>query len=84
MCSVAKTGRTTLTLCYLSEGVHCSCMGSAKTKNYTVMAHTQVNLSIRPRLEIMVPLLELGVGLVSRVSLVSSMVRERAMLCMLS
>ena len=36
-----------------------------------------------PRPEIRVLLLELGVGLVSRVSLVSHMVRVRAMLCML-
>ena len=39
--------------------------------------------SISPQPEIGVLLLELGVGLVSRVSLVSHMVRVRAMLCML-
>ena len=39
--------------------------------------------SVSPRPEIGVLLLELGVGLVSRVSLVSHMVRVRAMLCML-
>ena len=38
---------------------------------------------INPWLEIRVRLLELGVGLVSWVSLVSLMVRVRAMLCML-
>ena len=47
------------------------------------MTHTQVNFSTSPRPEIGVLLLELGVGLVSRVSLVSHMVRVRAMLCML-
>ena len=47
------------------------------------MTHTQVNFSTNPRPEIGVLLLELGVGLVSRVSLVSHMVRVRAMLCML-
>ena len=40
-------------------------MGSAKT---TVMTHTQVNISVSPRPEIGVLLLELGVGLVSLVS----------------
>ena len=40
-------------------------------------------LQASPRPEIGVLLLELGVGLVSRVSLVSHMVRVRAMLCML-
>ena len=50
---------------------------------YMVMTHTQVNFSASPRLEIGVLLLELGVGLVSRVSLVSHKVRVRAMLCML-
>ena len=44
------------------------------------MTHTQVNFSVSPRPEIGVLLLELGVGLVSRVSY---MVRVRAMLCML-
>ena len=44
-------------------------MGSAKI--IMVMTHTRVNFSARPRLEIRVLLLELGVGLVSRVSLVS-------------
>ena len=39
------------------------------------MTHTQVNFSISPQLEIGVLLLELGAGLVSRVSLVSHMVR---------
>ena len=39
--------------------------------------------SASPRPELGVLLLELGVGLVSRVSLVSHMVRVRAMLCML-
>ena len=43
----------------------------------------QVNFSTSPRPEIGVLLLELGVGLVSRVSQVSHMVRVRAMLCML-
>ena len=57
-------------------------MGSVKTKNYTVMTHTQVNFSASPRPEIGVLLLELGVGLASRVSLVCHMVRVRAMLCM--
>ena len=47
------------------------------------MTRTQVNFSTSPRPEIGVLLLELGVGLVSRVSLVSRMVRVRAMLCML-
>ena len=47
------------------------------------MTHTQVNFSVSPRPEIGVLLLELGVGLVSQVSLVSHMVRVRAMLCML-
>ena len=41
------------------------------------------NFSASPRPEIGVLLLELGVGLVSRVSLLSHMVRVRAMLCML-
>ena len=50
---------------------------------YMVMTHTQVNFSASPRLEIGVLLLELGVGLVSRVSLVSHKVRVRIMLCML-
>ena len=54
-----------------------------RKQNYTVMTHTQVNFSVSPRPEIGVLLLELGVGLVSRVSLVSHMVRVRAMLCML-
>ena len=45
------------------------------------MTHTQVNFSVSPRLEIGVSLLELGVGLVSWVSLVSHMVKVRAMLC---
>ena len=44
------------------------------THNYTVMTHTQVNFSASIRPEIGVVLLELGVGLVSRVSLVSHMV----------
>ena len=57
-------------------------MGSAKTKTIP-MTHTQVNFSVSPRPEIGVLLLELGVGLVSRVSLVSHMARVRAMLCML-
>ena len=56
---------------------------SCENKNYTVMSHTQVNFSAGPWPEIGVLLLELGVGLVSRVSLVSHMVRVRAMLCML-
>ena len=47
---------------------------------YTVMTHTQVNFSASPWPEIGVLLLELGVGLVS---LLSHMVRVRAMLCML-
>ena len=54
-----------------------------RNKNYTVMTHTQVNFSVSPWLEIWVLLLELGVRLVSRVSLLSHMVRVRAMLCML-
>ena len=57
-------------------------MGSVK-KIYTVMTHTQVNFSASRRPEIGVLLLELGVGLVSRVSPVFHMVRVRAMLCML-
>ena len=40
--------------------------GKCENKNYTVMAHTQVNFSVSPRLEIGVLLLELGMGLVSR------------------
>ena len=48
-----------------------------------LMTHTLVNFSVSPRPEIRVLLLELGVGLVSRVSLVSHVVRVRAMLCML-
>ena len=55
-------------------------IGKCGNKNYTVMTHTQVNFSTSPRPEIGVLLLELGVGLVS---LVSHMVRVRAMLCML-
>ena len=53
-----------------------------KTTYIMVMTHTQVNFSASPQLEIGVLLLELGVGLVSRVSLVSQ-VRVRIMLCML-
>ena len=55
-------------------------MGSAD-KNYTVMTHTQVNFSASPRPEMGVLLLELGVGLVSRVSLVSHMVRDAGVNC---
>ena len=43
------------------------------------LCETSVNFSVSPRPEIGVLLLELGVGLVS---LVSHMVRVRAMLCM--
>ena len=49
-------------------------------QNYTVMTHAQVNFSAIPRPEIGILLLELGIGLVSRESLVSHMVRVRAML----
>ena len=54
-----------------------------RKQKYTVMTHTQVNFSTSPWPELGVLLLELVVGLVSRVSLVSHMVRARAMLCML-
>ena len=49
-------------------------MESAKTN--VVMTHTQVNFCVSPRPEI-------GVGLVSWVSLVSHMVKVRAIFCML-
>ena len=61
----------------VKEFIVYSHMGSVKT---TVMTHTQVNFSVSPRPEIGVLLLELGVGLVSRVSPVSHMVRVRAIL----
>ena len=54
-----------------------------ENENYNMMmTHTQ---GVNPRPEIGVLLLELGVGLVSRVSLVSQnlMVRVRAVLCMM-
>ena len=47
------------------------------------MTHIQVNISVSPQPELGVLLLELGVGSVSQVSLVSHMVRVRAVLCML-
>ena len=56
-------------------------MGNAETKTVKNCTHTQINFSASPHPEIGVLLLELGVGLVSRVSLVSHMVRVRVMLC---
>ena len=50
---------------------------NVRRQNYTVMTHTQVNFSVSPQPKIGVLLLELGVGLVSQVSLVSHMVRVR-------
>ena len=47
--AVAKTGRTTSTFAAFSEGVHCSCMGSAKTTMMTHSSDTQVNFSASPR-----------------------------------
>ena len=54
------------------------------THSSPVFRHINTQLQVEgPWPEIGVLLLELGVGLVSRVSLVSHMVRVRAMLCML-
>ena len=51
--------------------------------DFDTLLHLVKKFNACPRPEIGVLLLELGVGLVSRVSLVSHMVRVRAMLCML-